>query len=79
MTARCLRCGAGNEWIEGAATLKAEPDSEAVRLLREAYNELVRVYPVLTKSAPAERARKAGSARTRQAPLHHPKSATRRK
>ena len=23
MTARCLRCGAGNEWIEGTATHKA--------------------------------------------------------
>lgn len=34
MTARCLRCHAGNEWIEGAPTIIAESD-EITRLRSE--------------------------------------------
>jgi hypothetical protein len=29
MSARCLRCGAGNEWIEGKATHRAEAAPQA--------------------------------------------------
>ena len=32
MTARCLRCGAGNEWIEGKATHTAAPIPEGMVL-----------------------------------------------
>ena len=33
MTARCLRCGAGNEWIEGKATHTAETIPEGMMLV----------------------------------------------
>ena len=42
MTARCLRCGAGNEWIEGKATHTAATIPEGMVLVpREPTEEMI--------------------------------------
>lgn len=42
MTAKCLRCGAGNEWIEGKATIRG--DTEIITLL----DGIEKLYRLLT-------------------------------
>ena len=53
MSARCLRCGAGNEWIEGAATHLATTRERELRAtiqrLREANRRLQVTGPALER------------------------------